>query len=931
MENKDDKTGSDEVTAPKVKKPKRFFKFLIIFLCIIVFLAVLWIILAMIGRVKASEVIPEDVSLRVSVSNPVYLLDNVLAHESLEDISSIPAFAQAAAVIDILKDNPILKNRLVRFAAGGNLELALFKSAEKFQSAEQSASDDSQLGFTAAWDFRFLSPVLRILPVISGFLNIPNLYYVQAGKNSRFELRLENMTLFIGRFHNLLFASSSPQAFESRSVNTGYVYTAVKPSSYDAAFVLSNNFINSLLADQDQSIASALETIEFNSAVEAGLSVLPKKIEFRLGAPLSSHKESISHIIDKRSQVPVMAELIPSDAQYATILSAGTLNELYQAALVFSPGMDSALRTAETASRAILGLTLNDLLFSWTGKEFAAFGLEGRPHPVYAIQIADERRRQEVFDRAFRSIVLKENVRLNIDGVRIPRIEVPEFLQALLRQWDIFIPSPYYIVYRDYFLASESADALHAALRAMQRNDVLPKTAAWRDIAGGKSIASAVSLYYSLDMSMPFFLRNNTALSGFLSLYRQGLIRISFDKGAVDFTLSLVPGSGNGVTLVNGYPVDAGARPSNRVTASGSGDNGRIFYSSGGSAFSLKVSDNTLYELPGQGAHWIIPAHGEDEKNASAWVVTDRGRVTLTDGNMEPASGFPVLMGLRLSSPPQAFDEILYLCDEDGKVYTINKEGRQNVWETVFISAVRSPPSFIAITEKRGANRGRNVYAAVYPKSFFGEIWLLDVNGNPFPNWPALIAVNPNIDNKNYTDESGDEYETEEDDFDIGVGFGSPLLFAHNNAVHAAFVNQSGQLIIYDENADVVKPFPVSLNGLFYQQPVFDGAYLWLVSSEGNFFRVSMDGEVLHQNIPGFSVMEEGYITFFDSNGDKEPEIYITGEGNALHAYTRHFRSLESFPLPVWGKPLFVPVQGNKKAEIFGIGMDRKLYRWQFR
>ena len=79
--------------------------------------------------------------------------------------------------------------------------------------------------------------------------------------------------------------------------------------------------------------------------------------------------------------------------------------------------------------------------------------------------------------------------------------------------------------------------------------------------------------------------------------------------------------------------------------------------------------------------------------------------------------------------------------------------------------------------------------------------------------------------------------------------------------------------------------------------------------------------------------MEEGHITIFDSDGDKVPEVFITGEGNALHAYTRNFRSLEGFPLPVWGKPYFVPAQSSnsKKAEIFGMGMDRRLYRWQFR
>jgi outer membrane protein assembly factor BamB len=280
---------------------------------------------------------------------------------------------------------------------------------------------------------------------------------------------------------------------------------------------------------------------------------------------------------------------------------------------------------------------------------------------------------------------------------------------------------------------------------------------------------------------------------------------------------------------------------------------------------------------------------------------------------METVQGFPVLTGLQLSSAPVAFLGKLYLCDEDGKVYTVDENGGQGIWETSFIAALRSPPSFLAVSSGK---KGNNVYAAVYPKSFFGEIWLLDAEGKTLSNWPAPIAV------ENNDDESGGS---------LGIGFGSPLLFAHNNRVNIAFVNQSGQLLIYDEDAAFVQPFPIKLNGIFYQQPVFDGEFLWLVSSDGTFFRISLDGEVLYQNIPGFSVKEEGYITFFDSTGNKVPEIYITGEGNALYAFTRHFRSLEGFPLPVWGRPFFIPGQGNKKAEIFGMGMDRRLYRWQFK
>jgi outer membrane protein assembly factor BamB len=905
----DDSKKNNKKPDPDAKKPKkkafaRFLKFILTLIIILAVIIIAWSIFSLIGRVKAASVFPDSASVRISVSNPVHLLDSVLSHGSLDDISAVPALANPASIVKMLKDNPILKNRFVRLAARGNLEFAMLP-------------ESGEGTLAAALDLGFFSPLLRILPFISGFVNIPNLYYVNAGTNSRFEYRLEGMTLFIGPYRNLLFLTNNSAVFESRSVqDSADTFNIIKPSSYDAAFLFSNDFIGGLLADQNASIAELLNNIDIDSKVEAGLSVYPKKLEFRLAAPVSSRQSSLNRLLAQRSNAPGMAERIPAEAQYATILSAGTLDELYQAALVYSPGLDDTLKMADTSSRVILGLSLNDLLFSWSGNEFAVFGMEGRPHPVYAIQIKDERKRQEVFDKAFRSIILSEDVRLNLDGMRIPRIAIPDFLQNLLRKWDIFLPSPYYIIYRDFLLAGESAEALLSAVRAMQRNDVLPGTEVWRNVAGGKTSASAFSLYYSLDLSMPFFLQKSTALSGFLSLYRQGLARMSFDRGIIDISLSLVPGSGNGITLVNGYPLDlggssTGGRLSNRVYGAGSGDNIRVFFAAGNSAVSVNMADNSIHELSGQGTHWVISADGLSGNNAvSAWVVSDRGRVTLVNGDMEPVQGFPVLTGLRLSSPPAAYEGRLYLCDESGKIITLDENGGQSVWETSFIAAVRAPPSFLTVSAGSGRNSSVITYAAVYPKSFFGEIWLLDANGKAFPNWPAPISADDDVS---------------------GIGFGSPLLFAHNDRVYAAFVNQAGQLLVYDENASLVPPFPVNLDGVFYIQPIFDGEYLWLASSEGNFFRVGLDGEVLYQSIPGFSVMEEGYIMIFDGDNDKVPEIFITGEGNALYAYTRHFRSLEGFPLPVWGKPLFVPAQGGRKAEIFGIGMDRRLYRWQFR
>jgi hypothetical protein len=95
-------------------------------------------------------------------------------------------------------------------------------------------------------------------------------------------------------------------------------------------------------------------------------------------------------------------------------------------------------------------------------------------------------------------------------------------------------------------------------------------------------------------------------------------------------------------------------------------------------------------------------------------------------------------------------------------------------------------------------------------------------------------------------------------------------------------------------------------------------------------FQVSLEGAVLSQKIQNLQVREEGYITVADVDKDGRQEIFISGEGNAFYGYTGSFRSLESFPLPIWGRPGF-GIATNGKTEIAGVGMDNRVYLWQFK
>jgi hypothetical protein len=305
-------------------------------------------------------------------------------------------------------------------------------------------------------------------------------------------------------------------------------------------------------------------------------------------------------------------------------------------------------------------------------------------------------------------------------------------------------------------------------------------------------------------------------------------------------------------------------------------------------------------------------------KESAAWVLSSRGLATLVNGGMVPSAGFPVITGLKPVSEPAAYGNRLYIpVEEDGRgvFYTVDLSGRVDRLAGDFDAPILSPPAFLE-KQARGNRGAAETIMAFYPKSFLGELYETDLEGTPRYGWPVYIP---------------------------GIAFGSPVLFqsgewgsiAENTGlkgdVFCAFITMAGELSVFTEEGSSFPAFPLELRGVFYLQPAWDGEYLWIAAEDGSLYQVDSYGNVKEQHIPGFTIKEEGAVVVQDTGNDSMPEIFVSGEGNALYGFSRNLNPLEAFPLPVWGKPVFADFDGDGKIECAGTGMDNKLYRWQFK
>lgn len=882
----------------KAQKKRRnpFLVLLVVLLCLMIILPAACVGFSFIGRISPDSVIPDSYAAYLHIPDPVQCAKKILAHEPLNEILADPSFARAASALSALRESGLLENTLVNLLGNGTLDGALFKDGS----------------FLACYDTGMVSPFLRVLPALSARLTIPHLYYVSAGRNSRFEYRPDGgKILYIAPFRNLLILSDSSDLLESALSGKSRTGDAIgstqkefRSRDFDAGILLASDTILSAIGSSDPALVAALSNVDFAGQAELAVSITERKLALSLVLPVETAAPDLKPFFAHNSTVPALSRILPESTQYSTLFSAGSLADLVSALVALS-GSDTAdlIAKADSSSRSLLGFGLDELVYSWAGSEIAAFGLEGRPRPIFAIQVKDEAKRKAIFDSVFSTVVVNEDVSVVLDGLRIPQIRLPEFLERVLRIWKITVPSPYYVVEDGYLFLSESPENLLATVNAIRKNKFLMKSEIWKALSAqsfDQSDRSSVSLFYSLDRAVPFFLKGSSGFHRILQLYRQGLVQLSLDDRLLTVTLSALAGSASGLISVPGYPVDLNGKVGNQVQ-------GLLFDKKGESRLLAIINDTTViaydpvdeqrYSMENADPVWCVPAEGLRAKTAedpSVWVVSSRGQVTLVNGNLQPAPGFPVSAGSRMSAAPATHDGKLYLSDADASMYVVDGAGTVTPLSLPFTDILRSPPSF--------SSAGSAASMAFYPKTFAGQLWLCDAAGLALPGWPVPVS---------------------------GISFGSPLLFSAPGS-RLAFITQAGELSVYDEKGAVIPGFPVTLSGLFYAQPIFDGDLLWAVSAEGYLYQVSLTGVVLSQKIADFSA-ESGTLTACDIDHDRVPEIFVSGDGNALYGFSRNFTALAGFPLPLWGKPFLGDMNGDGSIDCTGAALDNRLYSWQFR
>ena len=878
---------------PIPRKRRVFPRILVTFLALVLLGTAVLLAWSILDRSPITDALPDGFSAYARISSAGSFFESLIALQTADALLAAPEAAGVRALVDALRREPFFKSRAFRILADVRMDGALYGTS-----------------YLAAVDLGIRSVLTRTAPFWGPWLSLSGLTYSRSSGYSRFLYKTGDTIIHAGVRKNLLVLSADEPLLEralasggaGRDAETAEVLSGRAPK--DLRILLRTAELLSGFQAGSDPAGRFLAGLDLPGFAAVDLSVSNANVQLTLELPVSSKQSALSALISTRSRPPAVLSAFPESVQYFSVLSAGSLEQVRDAALpVLGASAEDAWKRADAASRAALGLGLGDLLLSWAGDEFGVFGLEGRTEPVFFLKVRDEARRRRVFQQAFQSGTLGEDSAAVLDGIRVPRIVVPWYIHALLSAVGAEVPQPYFLVEDGYLLFSTSAESLVTAAREARAGKVLPRTDSWRRVSSGIPADAAAMIYYSLDRSVPFFLRGEDPLAGFLRQYGEGTASVRFGDGRMKLALSAAALGGRGARDLPGFPLRTERRPVGGVQAGrGSDRKVRLYWmEEGGTLVSYLPAAGIRKTLSLDDSGYFVLETLPDGAISAVWVVSRRGTVWRLDSDLAASEGFPRSTGTRpaaaptLASSPAAkglsSQPRLLVPLRDGGILSVSADGSTSSLPVTFEDPASAPIAHW------------NGILAVYPKSFEGTLWILDSDGRTLPGWPVALP---------------------------GIGYGSPTLAPLGSSFRAAFLTQAGILSCWNDRGQPIPGFPVELEGVFYGTPLFAADYFWAVSESGSLYRVGLDGRRSRSEVRGLG-SREPVLSAVDVDGDGRPEIFASGDGNALSGFDTDLEPLAGFPVPGTGRPAFADLNGVGEPEILSAVLDGTVRAVTFR
>ncbi|MBR1404229.1 MAG: hypothetical protein IJ558_08610 [Treponema sp.] len=858
--------------------------------------------------------IPRNYSVYLRTDSAFDTLNPFFDLQAADVLLSAPDFSSVRKTFMDFRSSPLRENAFFQFATSRPVDFALYGTGTKI-------GDDAH--FVAVVNLGMFSLATRVASFMYPKVNYPveNLSYdsneqmayfvyeIPAKRDENGRVVQNALKIYFKAVKNLVIASDSfEHLLTACLVQNDTTYTAEQrklfkgKSKGELRIVADAHSLMHSATEGNAILTSMADIISADLLSVVSFSITDSDVSLTCRLPLSSDEETaqpLTSLLAKKSTVPAVLTRFSDITQYYTVLNAGTLKELKDAVLPFVPDVknpDEFWKDCDDWSKSLLGMDLNELLLSWMGEECAVLGVENQNDPVFAVQIRDEKQRQQVFNKLSSSILIKENNSLILGGARLSRLEFPAFLNWMLSILGINMPSPYFMALDGYIYFSESPECLSAVYTNAHSGKALVKNKNYLAVSEGQKNETSLSLYYNLERSVPFFLRSNASFSKVLQLYTMGRFDVRTEKDVLELSLHACARKSGSLYAVPGFPLSLEGKTDAANLQVDSGKNPQHVYwvENGSTIKSLDVSSMQVSSKADSDK--IDIAASEKPKNGGVlWSVTSHGMVSLLNASLEDVQKFPLMLGEAVSCRPCAAGENLVVVSEHGTVFIVKPDA------SLVTIAI---PGLSAKSEPVALAGGKSF--AIYSKGFLGKIYYFE----------------------------GDKCLNLEHPFEIpGIALGSPALLKSGGKTYIGFVTQAGEMNVWrTDTADgaQIEGFPMRIGGVFMTNVVASEKYFYALSNDALLYRISLDGKLLTVQIPN-ATAKEGYLSVRDSEHNGKLSVFVCADANVIYGFNENLELLSGYPLTGWGKPVFADVNGDKIGECIALTIDKKLVAWKVR
>lgn len=875
-----------------------------ILLLVIIALAA-WILYSGLNKKKSLSLLPPQYGVYLHTDSLWEAVNPLLDLQAADILLATEEFSSFRSLFMDLRQSPLRENKLLALAAARPVDVGIY------------FDKDNKTNLVAVVDMGFLSAATRLSKLWIGKLPLEKTFpegitLVQGSSGYYYELNTDFGTIYFVNHYNTVIISTNRELFQKAvQGNNDVLYT---PQELELLTLKTDNPLQ-IIADASTLAQAATENaptlkkivqlIHQDSKAHVSFGITDKEINLELQIPLDVEKSQLQELsgtkalLQEDSSLPLLLSQLGNNIQYYTIMNIGSLQALKEAAFPLLPASMDAQKlwsTAESLSTNFFGVTLEDLVFSWTGQECALLGIEGLKDPVIALEVKDENMRQFVFEQLLSSIILKDDTSLILNGVRLPQLQLPVFVQGILKLLNLNLPNPYYMVHKGFIYFSESPESLSALFTSMQSGQRLSNNQGWKNVAENHNKETSVSLFYDLEHDTPFFLRGDNVVTQILELYAMGLLDLQLQDNTLLCHLSASSRPSGQLRSLPGFPMELEGKAA-QIHKVAEKNGKHLFWVENNTILKiLDVGSMSIQEKEFRSPILVAPA-AENSVGAAIWAVTAEGATYLLTTNLADVPNFPQLTGGTPSTQPIATEQGLIQPMDDDSLCFVGPEGVVKKLQLELTGSIMAAPSLL-----------KNE-AAFYDKGFSGGLLLVDTE-------KQSLTLRQQV---------------------FGIAYGSPALLENHKTKYLGFITQAGRLSLwrFDENASekgtsLQQIVDSSLKGVFFTNLVSNGNYFFALSAEGQLFRITTDGTVISVKIPNVTA-RNGLITVVPNGKTGAKNIYLGVDGNILYGFNENLELLQGFPLAGSGMPIFVDVNSDGNEDCLALTIDNKLNGWNLR